>query len=252
MATVTARDSQTSVKSLTPIHILLTIHTVIIILVTINRLSNLTTGFVLPNEFLRWLDFHNMLTLPIPVIIVLYLLKQVTESADRPAEATARARRVHLALNLVFVVSIYIYGVSYGNHELSNYLHQRFCGEAPIDDALCRIVIYNDDAFSHYLFFGSFIVLNSVIMIAQALHPYAGWLTGRDWALLLFNALFIALGIFANLAFEEIGFDLYVVFLVAALALLLIWRRGRQPLLIYYAAAYGIGLVATLVYKGIA
>lgn len=41
------------------IHVLLTGQTIIIILISVNRLSTLTTGYVLPNEFLRWVDLHN-------------------------------------------------------------------------------------------------------------------------------------------------------------------------------------------------
>lgn len=54
-----------------------------------------------------------------------------------------------------------------------------------------------------------------------------------------------------RVAFEVIGLDLYIVALLAALALGLLWRRGQQPLFIYYSTAYGLGLVATALYKGI-
>ena len=62
--------------------------------------------------------------------------------------------------------------------------------------------------------------------------------------------LFIALGIFANLAFEEIGLDLYVVALLALIAVGLFLTRRRQPILLYYSAAYVLGLIATFAYKG--
>src|SRR4051812_37614630 len=54
-----------------------------------------------------------------------------------------------------------------GSHEVTNYLHVRFCPDTASD--LCRIVAYNDDQFSHLLF--------------------------------------VAAGVVANLAFEEIGLD---------------------------------------------
>ena len=73
-----------------------------------------------------------------------------------------------------------------------------------------------------------------------------------DNTLILFNALFIALGIFANLAFEEIGLDLYVVALLAFIAVGLFLTRRGQPILLYYSAAYVLGLIATFAYKGFA
>ena len=45
-------------------------------------------------------------------------------------------------------------------------------------------------------------------------------------------------GILANLGFEEIGLDLYVVLVLAALSIYLWWRHGSQPLFIYYGTAY--------------
>jgi len=46
--------------------------------------------------------------------------------------------------------------------------------------------------------------------------------------------------------------DLYVVAILAVLSLALFWRRGPQPLVIYYTTAYTLGLVATAIYKGVA
>lgn len=74
---------------------------------------------------------------------------------------------------------------------------------------------------------------------------------GRDTAVLVLNALFVALGIFANLGFEEIGLDLVVVLVLAVLAGGLLWRHGRQPLVVYYTVAYGGGLVITAVYRAV-
>lgn len=131
---------QTSSPSLPSIHLLLSVQTGVVILVSINRLGDWTNSYVVGNQFLRWVDLNNMLILR---------------------------------------------------------------------------------------------------------------LTRMDSGILIFNGLFIGLGIFANLAFEEIGFDLTVVFLLGILALGLLWRYGRQPLLVYYSTAYTLGLIATVFYKGV-
>jgi hypothetical protein len=70
--------------------------------------------------------------------------------------------------------------------------------------------------------------------------------------LLAANACFIAAGIFANLAFERIGLDLYVVALLAAVAVYLVRRRRGQPLLLYYSTAYVLGLLLTAGYLALA
>lgn len=90
-------------------------------------------------------------------------------------------------------------------------------------------------------------MVNAALLLLQNVFPYRGQLKGADIGLLAFNALFLGAGIFANLGFEEIGLDLYVVALLAILSVFLLWRRGKQPLFIYYTAAYWFGLIASFV-----
>jgi hypothetical protein len=230
------------------VHALLAAQSVIVVLLTINRLSPLALGYVAPNEFLRWVDFNNMLVLPLASLVAFYLLKRRLELS---AASPARDGRVHLALNLAFIVGAYLLGASYGDHEVTNYLHARFCAD-DASSALCRIVIFNDDEFSHWVFFAGFVLVNAALMLLQVLFPHRGAVTGADLALLVLNGVFIGAGVFANLAFEVIGLDLYVVALLALIAALLLWRRGPQPLLVYYATAFWLGLVGTVLYKTLA
>jgi len=223
------------------IHTLLSIQSLLAILVSINRLSTLTLGYVLPNEFLRWVDFNNMLVLPLISLIALYLLKKTIEY-----NSPAREGRAHTAWNLVFIIGLYLTAASYGDHEVTNYLHQRFCATDTTSD-LCRIVIFNDDEFSHWVFFTGFIMVNAAILFLQNLFPHKENVSGADVGLLLLNALFLGAGVMANLGFEEIGLDLYVVALLALVSAYLLWRRGRQPMFIYYTAAYWLGLIGSMV-----
>jgi len=223
------------------IHSLLAVQSVVAILVSINRLGTWTLGYVLPNEFLRWVDFNNMLVLPHISLVAFYLLKKTIEY-DSPA----REGRTHLTINLIFIVGLYFLGASYGDHEVTNYLHTRFCLQDSTSD-LCRIVIFNDDEFSHWIFFTGFVMVNAALLFLQMVFPYRGEVTTGDASLLIGNAVFLAAGIFANLGFEEIGLDLYIVALLAILSLYLLWRRGKQPLFIYYTAAYWLGLVASFI-----
>jgi len=222
------------------IHALLSIQSLLAILVSINRLSTLTLGNVLPNEFLRWVDFNNMLVIPLISLVATYLLKKTIEY-DSPV----REGRAHMAWNLVFIIGLYLTAASYGDHEVTNYLHARFCDPDPGNE-LCRIVIFNDDEFSHWVFFTGFIMVNVAILFLQALFPHKENLSGSDVGLLLLNSLFLGAGVMANLGFEEIGLDLYVVALLAFVSAYRLWRRGKQPMFIYYTAAYWLGLIGSL------
>jgi len=227
------------------IHILLGVQSLLAIFVSLNRLTDWFTGYVLPNEFLRWVDFNNILVIPLISLAATYLLKKTIEY-----NSPAREGRAHTAWNLVFMVGLYLTAASYGNHEVTNYLHVRFCDPDP-GSALCRIVIFNDDEFSHWVFFAGFTLVNLAILFLQNLFPYKDRLTSTDIVLLLLNSLFLGAGIFANLGFETIGLDLYVVALLAIVAAFLLWRRGRQPMFIYYTSAYWLGLIGSLAAQAI-
>jgi hypothetical protein len=223
------------------IHLLLAVQSVVAVLVSINRLGTWTLGYVLPNGFLRWVDLNNMLVLPLISLVAFYLLKKTIEY-DSPQ----REGRAHITWNLVFIVGLYLLGASYGNHEVANYLHHRFCLDDTTSD-LCRIVIFNDDEFSHWVFFTGFVMVNAALLFLQNMFPHREQLTGADFGILSFNALFLGAGILANLGFEEVGLDLYIVALLAILSAYLLWRRGRQPLFVYYTVAFWLGLIASFV-----
>ena len=87
------------------IHVLLAVQSLLVVGVSINRLGKWTLGYVAPNEFLRWVDFHNMLTLPLVSIVAFYLLKKEVEAAGLP-----RSSRGQLWANVAFVVGVYLLG----------------------------------------------------------------------------------------------------------------------------------------------
>ena len=50
-------------------HWLLAVQSLVIVFLSINRLSPLALGYVHPNEFLRWVDLNNMLFLPLASVL---------------------------------------------------------------------------------------------------------------------------------------------------------------------------------------
>jgi len=92
-----------------------------------------------------------MLPLPLISAVASWLLLRLLEQR---ASIAARGR---LTLSIVFMVGLYLLAASYGTHEVTNYLHVRFC---PPEDfsRLCEIVTFNDDEFSHWVFFAGFVL----------------------------------------------------------------------------------------------
>jgi|GEM_PF-500409 hypothetical protein len=230
--------------------ILLSVQSVVIILGSINRLTRLTDVPLEPFGYLRLLDFLNMLVLPLASLIAFWLLRKHLEASGGWAW---QQRRAMLVLGALFLTGSYLLAASYGTHEVTNYLHSRFCltdavPPATVDSDICRIIAFNDDDFSHHVFFVGFVIVNTVMLACQVLLPRHGELTRSERAGIVINALFIAAGIVANLAFEDIGLDLVVIVILAALAVIVFFRRDgkNQPLILYYATAYTIGLAVTI------
>jgi hypothetical protein len=229
-------------RQLRRIHALLAVQSLLVVAVSVNRLSSLTLGYVSSNEFLRWVDLINMIVLPLISVVAIHLLRQVVRY-DTPQ----RARAADVGLGVVFVAGVYLFAAGYGAHEVTNYLHGRFCD--PVAGRMCEIIAANDDGFSHVVFFVGFVLINLSVMLLPLLFPARRLAYGWDVAALAGNAAVFSLGIFANLAFEQIGLDLYVVAIVGLIALGLWWRRWREPLLIYYVLTYWLALLATATYK---
>ncbi|MEU4094808.1 hypothetical protein [Streptomyces sp. NPDC026673] len=223
------------------LHGILSLISLMIVLVSINRKSSVTSSFVAANQFLRWTEMNNMILGLSTVVLYFHLSSHLVVTSGREQ---ARARK---ALGAIFVIGTYVYGLSFGNHEVTNYLHGRFCASTP--SRLCDIIAFNDDNFSDFLFLAGFSVLNVVVMATQVRFPSHRLLSVWDNVLIAINALFVSAGIVANLAFEKAVFDPYVVAMVAVLALALLIRSPRQPILRYYTVAYAFGLIITVVIK---
>jgi hypothetical protein len=223
------------------LHVLLSLISLDILLLSVNRRGSFTLAFVSDNQFLRWTEINNM------VLGLLTVLLYFLVAGHLANGATKQRRRAQQALSLVFVVGAYLYALSYGNHEITNYLHGRFCATG--SSRLCEIVAFNDDTFSDFLFLAGFTVLNLVVMLTQVIFPAVTPLRVWDNVLLTGNALFVSAGIAANLAFEKAEFDPYVVGAVAVLALVLLKRSPGQPMLRYYSVAYVAGIVVTVAIK---
>ena len=227
------------------IHLLLAVNSLLIVAVSVNRLSSLTLAFVAPNQFLRWTDLLN-LVLGFGAVLVTYLLLRAVHSGR------------NRWLGLAFVCGSYLYAVGYGDHEVTNYLHGRFCPDTTSD--LCRIIAFNDDHFSHLLFFGGFLALAAVVMAAQAIYPDPRSPSALDTLSAVVNGVFVAAGVVVAaeqpdadgqlpLTFDVTEAKRHVVGVTAALAVILLTRNPQQILLRYYAVAFVPGLIAAVLVK---
>jgi len=233
------------------IHFILTGLTLTIILLSLNRLTTVTQGFLQPFEFLRWLDFNAMLPIPLASIILYWLLK-IEITRNDPTNPFLKST-FYVILTIILISGIYFFGAGSGDHEVTNYLNFRFCDAGEIKNTLCDIITYNDDKFSHIVYYIGFILMNVALMLIEYKLPRKVKIVSKDLILITVNSLFIALGIFANLAFEDAKLDLIFFGSVMLLSLFLLFNKkgGAKtlPVTYYFASSYTIGVVGTLLYK---
>lgn len=229
-------------------HLLLTGLSLTLVALSVNRLSDFTQGRLDPHGFLRWLDLNAMLPIPLAGIVLYYLLKKDVQRAGAAAPST-----VSTALDVAFVAGVFLLGVSSGDHETTNYLHQRFCTDDPVRGDLCRVVEFHDDIFSHVLYYAGVVLYTLAVVVIERLAPRGAAVTRSDRWGILANAAVVALGIFANLAFEDTGLDMVAFAVVALVSVGILGTAGadraRLPFTLYTASAFGAGLVTALAYQ---
>lgn len=130
-----------------------------------------------------------MLTLPLISLIAFYLLKVTLEGTH----AAHHARLYHVVGLLFFRWHLSLWGGLW-REEVTNYLHTRFCLAATPTD-ICRIIIFNDDEFAHWVWFAGFVFMNAALLFTQALFRQAQPAADGDLVWLVVNGLFIALDI---------------------------------------------------------
>ncbi len=231
-------------------HLYLTGLLVSLLLLSLNRLTPFTQGYLQPHEYLRWLDFNAMLPVSILYLIFFWLIK---EDVVAHGESDSKKANALFAINFIIVIAIYIYGASSGVHEPMNYLNHRFCSDGQIHSTICDIINQNDEGIGHILYYLAAIVLSISVATIEYLYPRKNSANSRDLIYITLNGLLIALGIFANLARDTAPIPMTSFSIIAIVTLFLLslrrWNIQRLPITFYLALSYTVGVVATVAYK---
>lgn len=186
-----------------------------------------------------------MITLPLLITIIYTILF---------LQITHRQPKIHKHFSfflIIFASGILLHGISSGNHEITNYLHHKFCIQD--NSSICQIINYNDDNFSHTIFYLSSFLMTVSLLFFEKAQPQTKKLPNLQIYLILFNGLLIGLGLFANLAFEKLGIDLYAFGLLSIISATLLWQNRHNlrhfPITLYCAFGYSLGTASTIIYK---
>jgi len=221
------------------LNVLLTLASLNVLLVTIERFSFTTQVLLQPYSFLRLHEVLQIATLILfTVIIPVFVLREVTHGFD------TLKTRAGMALLVCLVIGIYFYATGNGIHELASFQLNTFCPETAAPSVICQGMYFNDYYFGNGLYFIGAFLMNTALIVLEGIQPLAT-ASRRDMIITTVNALVYSLAIIAYAAFDVVVVGLVFTVISMLTIDLLLWR-SRQPVatrpFTYYAAvAYTIG-----------
>jgi hypothetical protein len=225
----------------------LTLSSVNLVLISVERFSPTTRVLLQPDSFLRLHEVVQLLLLIlVSVLIPCGVLYTMTGELQ-----TLKAGRGKL-LGVLFVVGLYLYATGNGVHELASFLFNLYCPQPPVDTPACRSLFFDDYYFGNIVYFlGAFVFTAALILLEQ--HRPVARAAGRDYLVLALNALVYALAILAYAAFDRVlvGLGYAVIATLFILGVVLLGRRPpvTTPFTLYSAIAYSVGTGAALLLR---
>ncbi|GAC1586589.1 MAG: hypothetical protein NVS4B1_29740 [Ktedonobacteraceae bacterium] len=229
-------------------HILFSLNSLVVVLVSIERLSFTTHILLQPYQFLRLHEAVQITVLILATAIIpFFLLKEVTSNFS----LLTKGRKSSLFLGVLFLAGIYFYASGNAFHELASFMLNQYCPASVLSAPLCQGLFLNDYYTGNVLYFvGAFLFTLALILLEVAQLPLE--MTRRDLWLLLPNCLIYALAIVAYAGFDRVlvGLVYSLCTTVVVVAILIINRKEVRhlPFTNYTALTYLLGtLVACLV-----
>jgi hypothetical protein len=229
------------------LHILFSLTSLVVLLVTIERFSITTRILLQPYNFLRLHELVQITVLILATVLIpFFLLKEVSHDFE-----TLRSRR-GLWLAVLFLIGVYFYATGNGIHELGSFLLNQYCDPKHVQTVVCGSFFVNDYYVGNISYFVGALAMNLSLVLLEVLKP-RNFLTRKDFLYLIPNVLLYAFTIVAYA-----GFDLVVVGLVYALVatlaidLTLLLNRRRialLPVTVYLALTYTLGTAVALIVR---
>jgi hypothetical protein len=221
------------------LNVLLTLSSLNVLLVTIERFSFTTQVTLQPYSFLRLHEALQIATLILfTVIIPIFVLREVTHGFD------TLKTRAGMALLVCLVIGIYFYATGNGIHELASFQLNTFCTDTSAPSLMCQGMYFNDYYYGNGLYFIGAFLMNTALIVLEGIRPLAP-VSRRDMLITTANALVYSLAIIAYAAFDVAVVGLVFTVISMLTIDLLLWRSKQpvvtRPFTYYAAVAYTIG-----------
>ena len=230
------------------LHILFTLTSLSVVLITIERFSFTTKVLLQPYNFLRLHEVIQILVLILVTVIIPFLLfKTVTDDFSQ-----LKSSRKNMFLGVLFITGIYFYASGNAFHQLASFLLNQYCDVTRVSGPLCESLFFNDYYTGNILYFiGAFLLTIPLILLEVAQPRFT--MQRRDFWWLLPNCLIYALAIIAYAAFDRVLVGLVYTLLttLVIVGILFVERKKvlQLPVTNYMAVTYVVGAVVACVVR---
>lgn len=223
---------------------LLTLSSLNVLLVTIERFSFTTKILLQPYSFIRFHEVFQICTLILfTVLIPVYLLKEATHQWE------LLKTKYGTLLLTVFVTGVYFYATGNGVHELGSFQFHHYCDINNATDDLCGGFFFNDYYFGNGLYFFGAMLMNLPLFIFERMKPNTTF-AKKDMLPLWINSAIYAFAIFAYAAFDRVLVGLVYSLVMTAIVTGFFFSRKKPvhayPITASQMIAYILGTVASL------
>lgn len=229
------------------LHLLFTLTSLSVLLVTLERYSFTTKVLLQPYSFLRLHEVIQMtVIILITVLIPFFILKEVTHNFE-----LMKSKKGTL-LATIFIVGVYFYATGNGAHEIASYLFNSFCDVKRFTSTLCGSMFFNDYYFGNILYFAGAAMMTIPLLLFERSKP-KNKAANRDIGLIVINATVYAVAITAYAAFDRVLVGIiYSVTITIIIDTLLLtakkpWRQ--LPFTTYSAICYTLGTSVALLIR---
>ncbi|MBI3980921.1 hypothetical protein HY345_02895 [Candidatus Microgenomates bacterium] len=223
---------------------LLTLSSLSVLLVTIERFSFTTRILLQPYNFLRLHEIVQMCVVILFTVIIPYLvLKEVSDNFS------LLRKRWGFWLGLMFVTGIYFYATGNGVHEVSSFNFNNFCDTKNFQGNLCGGMFFNDYYTGNILYFVGGILMYLSLLLFEQRNPNKTY-QRKDLPLTTINSLIFSFAIFAYSGFDRVLVGLVFSLIMMTISLILLYKkRGKileAPYTLYTVLSYSVGTIAAL------
>ncbi|HSX40556.1 MAG TPA: hypothetical protein VLF68_02990 [Candidatus Saccharimonadales bacterium] len=229
------------------LNLLLTLTSLTVLLVTVERFSPTTKIILQPYSFLRLHEVVQMLVIILlSLLIPFFILKHLSNNF----ESLKTKRGTMLAA--LFIIGIYLNATGNGVHEVASFLFNNFCDTKVVAGGFCGSAFFNDYYFGNIVYFIGAILFTVPLILFERSNPEKSF-RRNDWIVLEINAIVYALTIFAYAGFDRVLVGLWYSIIATIIILFLLFTSKQKfkylPFTVYSAIVYILGTAASLLVR---